>query len=92
MSGRRMDGKDADELALDDKLDVARTLLTLGNRIDLRHKKNLVETAIKQSHKEEVNDGEISQAVVPTTDEILGLFAKRAPSLTTGTDATKSDK
>lgn len=79
-----MEARDADELALDDKLDVARTLLALSKRIELRHEKERVLAAIKQSHREEIDRGEVSTVSLPAADEIIGLYAKHAPALGKG--------
>lgn len=68
---RRMEPKDENELALDDKLDVARTLLTLGSRIQLRHTKNEIEAEIKQAHNKEIESGSVNRPVVPGQAEIL---------------------
>lgn len=78
---RRMEARDDDELALDDKLDLARTLLALSKRIELRREKERVLSAIKASHREEVNRGEVSSVTVPAADEILGLYASKTPAL-----------
>lgn len=87
---RRMEARDDDELALDDKLDVARTLLSLNHRIQLRHEKERVLAAIKQSHRTEVNRGEVTTASVPSGDEILALYAGDAKALEEGAGEDQS--
>lgn len=87
---RRLDGKDEDELALDDKLDLARTMLALESRQKLRRSKNAIETVIRQSHREEVNAGEVTQPVIPSADEILALFGTKA--ITAGTEEAPATK
>ena len=81
---RRYDGKSDEDLILDDKLDIARTILSLRKRQELRHEKNRVETLIKQSHREEVNNGKVVAPALPNGDDILGLFGASAPALNSG--------
>ena len=89
---RRLEARDADELALDDKLDVARTMLALSSRIQLRHEKERVLSAIKQSHREEVNRGEVTAVHLPTGDEIVSLYAPiSAKALDKGADADRAE-
>lgn len=87
---RRMEARDDDELALDDKLDVARTLLALSHRIRLRHEKEHVLSAIKQSHRQEVNDGRVTTASIPGPDEIINLYARSAQALEEGAGEDQS--
>ena len=89
--GRRMEPKDENELILDDKLDMFRTLNTLKHRQEIRREKNAGEAAIKQSHMEEVNSGEVTQPVIPSTEEQLALLASKRPAITSGEQGTDTD-
>lgn len=71
---RRMEPKDRDELALDDKLDVARTMVTLNKRIERRHALNDIEAQIRQAHQREVNRGEVTSPVVPDANALLAAL------------------
>lgn len=83
---RRYDGKTDEDLILDDKLDIARTILQLKKRQELRHEKNRVETIIKQSHRAEVNDGTVVTPALPDGDDLLKLFGLNAPEIAAGSD------
>lgn len=81
---RRMEPKDRDELALDDKLDVARTLVRLKSRMADRHTLNEVTALIRQSHQGEVNRGEVTSPVVPDADALLASLGIPAAEIGTG--------
>jgi hypothetical protein len=69
---RRMEPKNAEDIALDDKLDVFRTITRLQQRIDTRHILNEGESAIKRAHIEEVNSGfGVSSPVIPDSEQVL---------------------
>jgi len=81
---RRLEPRDANELSLDDKLDVARTLTRLQHRIQTRHELNELEAEIKQAHAQEIDNGRVIQPVVPGTDEIRQLYGFGAAALGAG--------
>lgn len=81
---RRLEPRDANELSLDDKLDVARTLTRLQHRIAARHELNDLEAEIKQAHAKEIEDGRVTQPVVPGADEIRQLYGFGAAALSAG--------
>lgn len=86
---RRMEALDEDELALEDKLDLARTMLSFNSRRGLRREKDRVTSQIKASHREEVKRGEVTTVSLPTADEILGLYASSAPALNPSSEDDK---
>lgn len=81
---RRLEPRDANELALDDKLDVARTLTRLRKRIETRHELNDLEAEIKQAHAKEIENGRVSQPVVPAGEDIRRLYGFGASELSEG--------
>lgn len=86
----RHEARDENDLALDDKLDLARTLLAWDKRKELRHEKNRVLAAIRQSHAKEVKDGEVRTASVQSADQIIAHFAGSAPALDSGADDSET--
>lgn len=68
---RRMEGKDENELVLDDKLDVARTITRLRARCETRRELNEIETKIKQEHRKEVDSGRVKRVVLPNPAGVL---------------------
>lgn len=81
---RRMEPRDANELALDDKLDVVRTLTRLRSRIEVRHQLNELEAEVKQQHAKEIEDGRITQPVLPSADDIRRLYGFGAAEIGSG--------
>lgn len=62
--------KTSEELALADKLDVARTVTRLRARIDVRHELNDLEAHIKQTHSEQVNKGKVARPALPAGHDL----------------------
>lgn len=82
----RMAPKTLEDLVLDDKLDIARTIVRLKHRIQIRHELNDADAEIKQSHGRQVNDGSVTVPVLPTNSGIVN-WVTGTLSLSPGDDA-----
>jgi hypothetical protein len=81
-----MEPRTREELAEDHKLDIARTILRLRHRIEVREELNELEASIKRSHAEEVNNGTVSVPEVPAVADLASWLAGSA-ALPAGDDA-----
>lgn len=67
--------KSEEDLILDDKLDMARTLVRLKTRQNARRELNEIEPALVEAHGKELQDGTVSRIDIDTA----ALFRKSLP-------------